>query len=428
MRADLLLEHFDTLVCTPGDVAILEAAILDLAMRGQLVPQDPDDEPASELLKHLRNRRNSLTCEGKIRQSKNLPLIRPDNMPFKLPGSWRWVRLRELGQVVGGGTPDTGVREYWTVRGVPWLTPADLSGLEGKIISRGRRDISELGLSKSSATLLPGGSVLFSSRAPIGYVAIASNDLSTNQGFKSCVPYVMEMNEYIYYFLKHAARRINEEATGTTFKEVSGKKVELILVPLPPLAEQKRIVARLDELLAQTRELSSRLEETDLAFIPAARATFHALAKPPCPVSPSSGVPQLSSDAWQRIADTFDSFAGDPRALDLLKQTILQLAVQGQLVPQDSNDEPASALLERIRAEKSRLREIKGVKETEPLSPIQEDKIPFPLPSNWKWVRLDDICYQITDGTHRTPTYVDVGVPFLSVKNISSGFIDFDNT
>ena len=124
-------------------------------------------------------------------------------------------------------------------------------------ISRGNRDITSEGLERSSAQLLPTGSVLFSSRAPIGHVGIAANPLNTNQGFKSCVPYIADMSEYLHLFLKQAGPVIDEQATGTTFKEISGKEVALIPIPIPPLGEQHRMVAKVDELMG----LLDRLEE-----------------------------------------------------------------------------------------------------------------------------------------------------------------------
>jgi len=216
-------------------------------MQGKLVPQDPEDEPASALYKKIQVARG--------RPIEEMP-VDPKEGPFKVPETWQWVRLRQIGRIVGGGTPRTDYADYFADYGIPWLTPADLAGLRGKFIGRGRRDISELGLKRSSARLLPKGTVLFSSRAPIGYVAIAANDLATNQGFKSCIPYIKEMNEFIYYFLKFAAEEINRNAPGTTFKEVSGKIVKQILMPLPPLAEQRRIVTQLDRLM----NLLDRLE------------------------------------------------------------------------------------------------------------------------------------------------------------------------
>lgn len=259
LKLETFFDNFEVLADAPNGVQKLRELILQLAVQGKLVPQDPNDEPASVLLEKIKAEKERLIKEKKIRKSTVLPPVEADQVPFDVPQNWQWVHLSEIGQIVGGGTPKTEHPEYYADNGLPWLTPADLYGLEGKFIGRGKKDISILGLKRSSAQLIPKGTVLFSSRAPIGYVAIAENDLSTNQGFKSCVPFIMEMNEYIYYFFKFAAKQIEDNASGTTFKEVSGKEVSLILFPIPPLEEQKRIVAKVDQLMALCDQLEAKL-------------------------------------------------------------------------------------------------------------------------------------------------------------------------
>ena len=259
-------------------------------------------------------------------------------MPFALPTHWRWVKLGELGRVVGGGTPKSGDTSMWAVAGHSWLTPADLYGLKVKAIGRGRRDISIRGLNESSAQLLPTGTVLFSSRAPIGYVAIAANPLATNQGFKSCVLHISEVGDYLYWYLKHAARSIDAVASGTTFKEISGAQFARIWVPLPPLAEQHRIVARVEELmkLCDALEQNGRLADEQHARLTS--TLFDALA--------ASESAHALADNWQRVAEHFDLLLDRPEAVDAFEQTVLQLAVRGLLVPkQRSCDEwPQAAM------------------------------------------------------------------------------------
>jgi len=230
------------------DTQKLKEKILQLAIQGKLVEQNPNDESASELLKEIEIEKKKLYKEGKIRKPKKLPPIKEEEKPFDIPESWEWVRLGNIGEIIGGGTPKTSKKEYWEKGHIPWITPADLSGYKNKYIEKGSRSITEIGLKKSSARLMPKGTVIFSSRAPIGYTVIAKNKISTNQGFKSCSPYIVEMNQYIYYFLIISAKKINEEATGTTFKEVSGKLVSQIMFSLPPLEEQKRIVEKIDRI------------------------------------------------------------------------------------------------------------------------------------------------------------------------------------
>ena len=164
-----------------------------------------------------------------------------EEIPFKLPDTWAWCRLRSLGQIVGGGTPSTTNQSFWN-GSIPWLSPADLTGYTKMYISHGKKNITEEGLEKSSATLMPTGSILYSSRAPIGYVVISKNNISTNQGFKSLVPTIAGMSEFYYYALKARTSDIKQRATGTTFKEISGKDFGDTLVPLPPVIEQQRIV------------------------------------------------------------------------------------------------------------------------------------------------------------------------------------------
>src|SRR5690606_9771922 len=270
-------DHFDVLYEVPETVAELRQAILQLAVRGKLVPQDPNDEPASVLLERIEEEKRRLYHEGQIGKPRPADILAPHDQPYEIPATWVWTRLASVGEIVGGGTPRTNNPEYWADEGIPWITPADLNGLKGKYVSRGRRDISRAGLENSSAQLLPRGTVLFSSRAPIGYVAIAANPLATNQGFKSCVPFVSEMSEYIFRFLQAVAPEVERSAPGTTFKEVSGKLVGQIPIPVPPLAEQHRIVAKVDRLMALCDELEERLSNSRALAESVAAAVVHEL-------------------------------------------------------------------------------------------------------------------------------------------------------
>lgn len=166
-----------------------------------------------------------------------------------IPKHWNLKKLGEVGEIVSGGTPSTTVPEYWNGN-VSWISPADLSGYVSKIISKGRKSITETGLKNSSARLIPKGSVLFSSRAPIGYVAIAGNDVCTNQGFKSIIPAKEITSEFLYYFLKASKQSAEEAASGTTFKEISLKAFSQLEIPIPPLPEQYVIVTKIEELLS----------------------------------------------------------------------------------------------------------------------------------------------------------------------------------
>lgn len=179
----------------------------------------------------------------------------------ELPEGWAETTLGEVAQVVGGGTPRASdASNFQGSGGTPWLTPADLSGFRGKLISRGVRNLSEKGLQSCSAKLLPAGTVLMSSRAPIGYLAIAANPIATNQGFKSFVCSEALTPDYLFHWLTFMRPQLEDMASGTTFLELSGSRAKEIPVRFPPLAEQKRIVEKVEALLAQVQAARDRLE------------------------------------------------------------------------------------------------------------------------------------------------------------------------
>ena len=173
--------------------------------------------------------------------------------PWPIPKGWRWARMGDVATIVGGGTPRTDREEYFG-GDVPWITPADLSGYKEKMISRGARNITQEGLANSGARLLPAKTILFSSRAPIGYVAIADNPVATNQGFKSFILGSELLPEYVYYYLQRAKEFAVALASGTTFLEISGKNAARLPIPIPPLPEQRRIVAEIEKQFSRLEE------------------------------------------------------------------------------------------------------------------------------------------------------------------------------
>ena len=229
--------------------ARMKSSLLLAAMRGELTEREAGDGDAHDLLRSIEREKKRLVKEKKLKKEKPLPPVEEDDVPFEIPETWCWVRIGMIGEVIGGGTPKTDNPVNWSPATIPWLTPADMASIKGREVSCGARNISEDGLAHSSARLMPAGTVLFSSRAPIGYLGIAKNALATNQGFKSIVPFHAGMSDYLYYCLMERTKYIQSIASGTTFQEVSGTTVKNVPIPLPPLAEQQRIVARLEELL-----------------------------------------------------------------------------------------------------------------------------------------------------------------------------------
>lgn len=339
----------------------LRKSVLQSAIQGKLTEQLATDDNVEDLLQAIKKEKELLIKEKKIKKQKPLPEITEDEIPFEIPENWKWVRLGEIGKIIGGGTPKTTNLEYWQNGKIAWITPADMKNIKGKYISCGKKNITLLGLEKSSAQLLPKGSILFSSRAPIGYVAIAREEVSTNQGFKSIVPFSLNLSLYLYYVLLGMVDIIKKLGTGTTFKEVSGSVVEKILVPLPPLAEQKRIVEKLDNVLANIEKLKSSEEKLSI------------------------------------LQKNFP---------DKLKKSILQSAIQGKLTEQLATDDNVEDLLQAIKEEKERLIKEKKIKKQKPLPEITEEEIPFEIPKNWKWVRLGEV---ILLNMGQSPNSEDVG-------------------
>ena len=257
----------------------LRRSVLREAVRGRLAPQDASDEPAGELLGRIREERRRLAAEGRIRLPKggdsviltgsdgrryekrldakgreSEPVCIEDEIPFEIPDGWAWARLKSLGSIVGGGTPKTNDSSLWAEAddGIPWITPADMRNVSDMQVSHGSRFLSEIGLSSSSAQLLPPGSVVMSSRAPIGYLAITACALATNQGFKSLVPVERSLSKWVLVCLDALMEDIKRRASGTIFKEISGSEFGETLVPIAPLAEQARILAELNRLSNET--------------------------------------------------------------------------------------------------------------------------------------------------------------------------------
>jgi len=168
-------------------------------------------------------------------------------MSNKLPNGWKECKLEEVAKIVGGGTPKTDVDEYWN-GDIPWITPKDLSNFNGRYISKGERNISEKGLVNSSAKLLPPGTILLTSRAPVGYLAIAENEITTNQGFRSLVPLNNIDNIFLFYLLKNNIEYLKSQATGTTFGELAGSVLKSLVFLFPPLPEQRAIASVLSSL------------------------------------------------------------------------------------------------------------------------------------------------------------------------------------
>ncbi|GCE85205.1 restriction endonuclease subunit S [Komagataeibacter diospyri] len=300
--------------------------------------------------------------------------------------SWTWAEIENVGRVVSGGTPSTKEASYWG-KEIVWFSPADLSGYKTKYIARGAKFLSRKGLVNCSAQIMPKGTVMFSSRAPIGYVAITSVEAATNQGFKSIVPADGVFNEYLYYYLKAAKYVAEERATGTTFKEISGSAFAKMPVPVAPTNEQRRIVAKIEELFSEL----------------------------------DKGVESLTTAREQ---------------LKAYRQSVLRAAFEGKLTEGWRKQHPelpdAEALRESLScarsAQASEQKKRRRTRKLAPVTPLTSEVLETlpDIPSEWVWEKLGWLTCGVEYGTSAKSSKSG-RVPVVRMGNIQNGVIDWDN-
>ena len=321
----------------------LKNSILQLAIQGRLVPQDSNDEPASALLSRIREEKKRLVEEKKIKKDKPLAPIKDEEKPFEIPESWEWVRLGEIGDWGAGATPAKGNMDYYNKGNIPWLRTGDLNN---GIVKDVEMRITEKALSECSLRKCNVGDVLIAMYgATIGKVAIAGIELTTNQACCACTPLCL-YNKYLFYFLQANKDVFIMMGSGGAQPNISREKIIYTLFPLPPLAEQHHIVEKIEELLPLVEEYDEAQTKLD----------------------------KLNNELPEK-----------------LKNSVLQQAIMGRLDTRNDKDEPASALLARIREEKKKLVEEKKIKKDKPLALIKDEEKPFEIPESWEWVRLGEI-------------------------------------
>ena len=333
----------------------LKNSILQLAIQGKLVEQRPEEGTAEELYKQIQAEKQALIKAGKLKKEKPLPEITEDEMPFDIPESWKWVRLGSIGDWAAGSTPPRTNLAFYGGN-IPWLKTGDLND---SIIDQVPETITELALEKTSVRLNPVGSVLMAMYgATIGKLGIISVPMTTNQACCACIPHRGIYNLYLFYFLLAQRRTFIKKGEGGAQPNISKEKIIDSVFTLPPVGEQRRIVAKIEELLP----LIDRYEQ-----------------------------------AWNRLEGLNKCFPMD------LQKSILQLAIQGKLVPQRPEEGTSEELYQQIQAEKQALIKAGKLKKEKPLPEITEDEKPFEIPESWKWVRIGKI-FNLQAGKNKTST------------------------
>jgi len=341
----------------------LRELILELAIRGKLLPQDPRDEPASVLLEKIAIEKELLVKEKKIKKQKPLPEITQDETPFKLPVGWEWTRLQDMINISSGD--GLTAKQMNSDGSIPVFGGNGINGYHDVgNVNKPTLVIGRVGFYCGSIHITP------------------ENAWITDNAFKTVFS---ENNIYLHYLswlLKGTNLKENENATAQPV--ISGRKVYPIVVGLPPQAEQHHIVKKVDELMALCDQLEEQTEQSITAHQTLVDTLLNAIVNPEQEAT-------AFADSWKLIEQNFELLFTTEQSIDKLKQTILQLAVMGKLVPQDPNDEPASILLEKIAAEKEQLVKEKKIKKQKPLPEISKDEKPFELPKGWEWTYLPNI-------------------------------------
>lgn len=398
----LLTDNLPLLAGAPSGIKKLRELILELAVRGKLVPQDTSDEPASELLKRITEEKARLVAEGKIKKQKALSERDAEDPAFELPAGWAWARLADVVNVLNGraykkeelldaGTPVLRVgnlftSNHWyystlTLEEDKYCNPGDLlfawSASFGPFIWHGERSIFHYHIWKLDF--------------------YAKGQLSKH---------------YLYNWLLERTQEIKAAGHGVSMLHMTKDKMEKLVVPVPPLAEQHRIVAKVDELMALCDRLEAQQADAGSAHAQLVQALLDSLTQ-------ASDATDFATN-WQRLAEHFHTLFATTSSINALKQTLLQLAVMGKLVPQDQNDEPASKLLERISNTRLNHRD----KKQKSIADISEVEKPFELPGNWAWVTLPAVGELARGKSRHRPRndpslYTEGNVPLIQTGDVA---------
>ncbi|PMM99901.1 type I restriction endonuclease subunit S [Vibrio splendidus] len=413
----------------------LRELILELAVRGKLVPQDSNDEPASVLLERIAEEKAQLVKDKIISRTKALPALLDEDIPNDLPKGWSMVRLGNLTSKLGSGSTPRGGKNVYTTEGIPFLRSQNVrnEGIKPDDIAYIPVEVHQ---KMDKTKVIPSDVLLNITGASLGRSTVFPESLveaNVSQHVTIIRLIERQMSQFVHLGILSpmVQRLVWGRQVGMAIEGLSKKVLEMFEFPVPPLKEQHRIVAKVDELMTLCDQLEQQTEASIEAHQVLVTTLLDSLL---LPSATAEGSLTNSADAdelmqnWARISEHFDTLFTTEANIDQLKQTILQLAVMGKLVPQDPNDEPAAKLLERIAEEKAQLVKEKKIKKQKALPPIADDEKPFELPNGWEWCRLQDITSKITDGDHKTPPRINAGFPLLSAKNVRDGYLDTSNT
>ncbi|PGU13408.1 hypothetical protein COD21_02220 [Bacillus cereus] len=356
------------------DAKQLKDSILQYAMQGKLVPQDLNDEPAIELLKRIKEEKEQLIAQKVIKKEKVLPEISEKEIPFEIPETWEWCRIKDVYFNIGQKKPDT------------TFTYIDVAAIDNKdaVLKEELTEIESANAPSRARKVLTKGDVIYATVRPyLKNIAVIDREFVhepiASTAFVVMTPIQIEV-DFLYYVLVSPMfdTQVASKVQGVTYPAINDANFNNLVIPVPPKNEQKRIVEQINKL---------------------------------------QSVVSAYGEKQERLNQIQNNFPVQ------LEKSILQYAMRGKLVPQIATDEPASRLIERIKAEKERLVKEKVIKKEKALREITEDEIPFEIPSTWEWVRVEDVC--LINPKNKVDD--DLEVAFIPMKLIDDGFVDKHN-
>ena len=356
----------------------LKASILQYAIQGKLVEQRPEEGTGEELYQQIQAEKRRLIQEKKIKKEKPLAEISEDEIPFDIPESWKWCYIGELflhntGKAQNStGSQNGTIRKFITTSNLYW---DEFDFTKVKEMPFTDKELERCTVQKGDLLVCEGGDCGRSAVWKYDEEVCIQNHVHRLRPYQPVDIYYFY---YLFYLYKNTGKL---RGRGVAIQGLSNDAIHRVIVPLPPLAEQKRIVAKIEELLPLVDRYTA---------------------------------------SYEKLAQFSAKFPED------MKKSILQYAIKGKLVEQRPEEGTGEELYQQIQAEKQRLIAEKKIKKEKPLAEISEDEIPFDIPESWKWCRLSDII-DVRDGTHDSPKYVPEGIPLVTSKNLSNGMIDYGN-
>jgi len=395
----ILTANFGVLCEATGGVENLRQLLLQLAFQGRFTATGPRSLVAAVL-----DGTHAPLAPAKGREATSVTVaggaaLAVGPAPMMIPEGWRWVPLLSIARLESGHTPSRNHPDYWN-GGIPWIGIRDAKANNYRWIETTEQTISQNGLDNSSARLLPAGTVCLSRTASVGYVTIMKREMATSQDFVNWVCGEQLLPEFLMQLLRCEVPVLRRFSKGAVHQTIYFPEVKAFHVSLPPLAEQKRIVAKVDQLMALCDELEAKQTKK--------RETGARLTKAALDALTSAEGPDEFDAAWKRVVENFDVLIDRAEKVGELRGAIVSLALRGKLCQGSEGDA---------------LSELRGQPEVVP-----EGKRPHPVPRNWAWLYLDQLVESITDGDHQPPPKAAAGVAFLTIGNVSSGRLDFSET